>query len=330
MKKIRLAGIQMVSCFGKIQYNLTKAACLIETVARQGAQLILLPELMPSGYAMTIELWNYAETAGVRIETWLCETAKKFNIYLGTSYLQAERTNFYNTFALANPAGEIAGRVRKQFPAFSEPYFFRGQDSEHFIDTEIGRVGVGICNDNHMTAFAQQLQTSQVDLLLMPHAWPLPIKTGKSISQLDIDRQRKIAMELAPLYARLFGIPTVMVNHCGHCASDTPPGMVIKLLPPAEFYQYPGLSIIVDSNGSVLAQAGSEEGSVIGDVTIDPGRKIHSSIPDYAGRVYAGSAGRNLVKVDETLGWVSYTLSAKRLNTAQQISTQCESFIEQN
>jgi hypothetical protein len=59
------------------------------------------------------------------------------------------------------------------------------------------------------------LQTSQVDLLVMPHAWPLPVKTRKSISQADIDRQREIALGLVPLYARSFGIPTLMVNHCG-------------------------------------------------------------------------------------------------------------------
>lgn len=320
MKRITLAGIQMECCFGKTQDNLKHATGYIEAAARQGAQMIVMPELMPSGYALSEDLWNYAEPAGGSFETWLCETAKRLNIYLGTSYLQAERTNFYNSFSMADPDGKITGRVRKQFPAFSEPYFFRGQASEHVIDTEIGRVGVGICNDNHMTAFARRLQTSQVDLLLMPHAWPLPVKTGKSINQTDLDRQREIALGLAPLYAKSFGIPAVMVNHCGPCAAVTPPGVIIKLLPPVDYYRYPGLSIIVDSDGEVKAQAGSEEGFVIAEVHLDPDRKCNKTIPDYGGRVYSGSAGRNLVKVDETLGWMTYTMSAKRLNTAQQIS----------
>jgi N-carbamoylputrescine amidase len=324
MKHIKLAGIQMKSTFGKTRNNLDHAARYVESAVRQGAQMIVMPELMPSGYALTDELWKYAEPIGGRIETWLCETAKKCNIYLGTSYLQADRTNFYNTFALASPVGKIAGRVRKQFPAFTEPYFFRGQVCEHFIDTEIGRVGVGICNDNHLTAFAKLLRASQVDLLLMPHARPLPVKTGKSINKADIDRQREIALGLAPLYARIFGIPAVMVNHCGPCALTTPPGLIIKLLPPADFYSFPGLSVIADSDGSVQAQAGSEEGFVIADVVLDPDRKCYKPIPDYLGRVYAGSAGRNLIRVDETLGWVSYTMSAKRLNTAQQIATDRE------
>jgi N-carbamoylputrescine amidase len=210
--------------------------------------------------------------------------------------------------------------VRKQFPAFSEPYFFRGQPSAHYIDTEIGRVGVGICNDNHMSAFARLLQTSQVDLLVMPHAWPLPVRTGKSISQADIDRQREVALGLAPLYARSFGIPAVMVNHCGPCASITPPGLIIRLLPPADFYRYPGLSVIADSDGSILAQAGSEEGFIVAQVTLDPPRKCAQPIPDFGGRVYSGSAGRDLVKVDASLGRLSYTMSAVRRQKARRIS----------
>ncbi len=320
MKAITLAGVQIESCFGKTQENLAHANTYIEQAAQQGAQLIVLPELMPSGYALTDELWNYAEPAGGSIETWLRETASRFGIYLGTSYLQAERTNFYNTFALANPMGQIAGRVRKQFPTFSEPYFFRGEASEHFIDTELGRIGVGICNDNHMTAFARLLRKSQVDLLVMPHAWPLPVKTGKTISQADIDRQREIALSLAPLYARSFDIPTLMVNHVGPCASVTPPGLIIKLLPAVDFYRYPGLSVIADSDGSVKAQAGAEEGLVIAKVTLDPARKCTQAISDFGGRIYAGSAGRNLVKVDEALGWINYTLSTKRVKMAQRIS----------
>lgn len=320
MKTITIAGIQIESHFGKTQENLAHALTYIEQAARQGAQLIVLPELMPSGYALTDELWNYAEPAGGSIEIWLRETANRFGIYLGTSYLQAEQSNFYNTFALANPLGQIAGRVCKQFPAFSEPYFFRGQASAHCIDTDLGRVGVAICNDSHMTAFSRLLRTSQVDLLVMPHAWPLPVRTGKTISQADMDRQREIALSLAPLYARSFGIPTLMANHVGPCAPVKAPGLIIKLLPPVDFYRYPGLSLIVDSDGTVNAQAGAEEGFAIAEVTLDPARKCMQPIQDFGGRVYASSGGRDLVKIDETLGWINYTLSTKRVKMAQRIS----------
>jgi hypothetical protein len=70
----------------------------------------------------------------------------------------------------------------------------------------------------------------------------------------------------------------------------------------------------------VLAQAGAEEGILVVQVPLDPANKQSRLIPDFEGRVYPGSAGRDLVKVDESLGWISYTLSATRLNKAQRIS----------
>ena len=320
MKTIPIAGVQIEAHFGKTQENLDHAATFVEAAAHQGAQLVLLPELMPSGYVQTRDLWNWAEPEGGRTENWLCQAAERLGIYLGTSYLEADRTDFYDTFALAAPQGRIAGRVRKQFPAFSEPNFFRGASGSHSIDTDLGRIGVGICNDNHMTAFARLLEADPCDLLLMPHAWPLAVKTGKAISQADIDHQRGIALSLAPLYARSFGIPAVMVNHCGPCAPITPPGLIIKLLPSADFYRFPGLSVIADSDGSVRAQAGAEEGFIIARVTLDPARKHLSEIPDYGGHVYPASAGRNLVKIDEMWGRIRYTLSRRRLETAERIS----------
>jgi N-carbamoylputrescine amidase len=77
-----------------------------------------------------------------------------------------------NVFRLYGPDGALTGQVPK---FHAEPYFFRPVRSAHpYIDTPLGRIGVGICADNHYVAFARRMQAAAVDLMIMPHAWPAP------------------------------------------------------------------------------------------------------------------------------------------------------------
>jgi N-carbamoylputrescine amidase len=93
-----------------------------------------------------------------------------------------------------------------------EPWFFRGETGSHVIRTEIGVIGVGVCNDNHRSYLPTLLHDGGADIVLMPHCWPLPSSAGGAVSQADIDRWRRIQAGLAPLYARLLGVPAVFVN----------------------------------------------------------------------------------------------------------------------
>lgn len=93
-RKIRVAAIQMNCQPGEIAKNLAHAEIMIARAAEQGAALVLLPELMPSGYMATEEIWNSAETIDGHSVTWLLRTAKRFGIYLGFSFLEAEGEDF--------------------------------------------------------------------------------------------------------------------------------------------------------------------------------------------------------------------------------------------
>jgi N-carbamoylputrescine amidase len=62
-KIIRVAAVQMDCEPGEIVRNLAHAEVLVTRAAGQGAQLVLLPELMPSGYLATEALWDSAESS---------------------------------------------------------------------------------------------------------------------------------------------------------------------------------------------------------------------------------------------------------------------------
>ena len=142
-KTVRVAAVQMESKNGLIEANLEHATRFVDKAAQKGAKLIILPEFMPTGYIFTTAIWDAAETKEGPTVSWLKESSKKLGVSLGTSFLEAEGEDFFNTFVMTTPNGEEAGRVRKQTPAFAEAYFTKGDAGSHVINTELGKIRSG-------------------------------------------------------------------------------------------------------------------------------------------------------------------------------------------
>jgi N-carbamoylputrescine amidase len=232
---VRVAVVQMASIDHSIDANLHRATAFAEQAARQGAQFVLFPEFMPTGSYLSFDTWDSAEPSNGATVTWLKVTSARLHLWIGTSFLEAAGSDFFDTFVLTGPTGDEAGRVRKQVPAGPEAYFFRGEVGSHVIATEIGKVGVGICAENYYCFAASQFVDDAVDFVVMPDASPDMSKSGGLASPPGI--------HLAAWYAEKLGIPVAMANKVGR--SYKPPPDEINGV-------FPGQSVIVDSNGSVL------------------------------------------------------------------------------
>ncbi|MDQ0770220.1 putative amidohydrolase [Pseudarthrobacter defluvii] len=314
-RTLRVAAIQTPAA-ESVRAGLEHAAPWVEQAAAQGAQLVLLPELMATHYLFTSEMWDSAEPAQGQTVQWLRHNARRFGIWLGTSYLEASGEDFFNTFVLASPDGGEAGRVRKQTPAMYEPCFFRGEPGPHVISTDMGRIGVGVCNDNHRSYLPSLLQRGGADLVLMPHCWPLPVRPKGVVSDRNLRRWHQIQTGLAPLYARLLGVPVVFVNKVGFYASPAP----VRWLPAATGMAFPGHGTIADSDGSIVAQASNEEGVISATVTLDPSRKRTAKPGTFGRFVYpAGPAGALTLLPAWLFGRV-YAHSKERRQRAHTIS----------
>ena len=255
-KKIRVAAVQIDCRPGEVAHNIAHAETMIATAVEQEATLVLLPELMPSGYMVTEEIWNSAETINGRSVSWLLSTASHFKIYLGFTFLEAEGEDFYNSFVLASPEGKLLGRVRKNPPASIEAYFYKAGLDRHIIDTEFGRIGVGICYENLLYEQMCFLYKGNVDLVLSPFAAgrPRPFIPG------DIKRFDNILLNSRSVFAKTLGVPVVMANRVGGLDTDLPGSL------PHLKSSFPGLSSIVDYDGTVKAELGGEEGVIVADV----------------------------------------------------------------
>lgn len=264
-RELCVAAIQVVSVTGEMANNLARAEKLVAEAAARGAQLAVCPEFLTPGYAYEAAMWRYAEPPGGMTERWLAQIARRHALYLGAGYLEVEGEDFFNTFALAGPDGAIVGRVRKQSrPAF-EGWVCRGSQLPKTLDTALGRIAVGICNDNHTAAFFARMREDQPDLILMPHSAPCA-RIGASVLS-------DALAEIGPFYAQAFGIPSVLSNKAAATSFTKLPGVPLWRMK----LTFPGLSTITDGDGRVAARASGSEGVLVSTVRLDP---AHKRIPE--------------------------------------------------
>lgn len=274
---LRIAAIQMVSINGRVAENLARAGVWIEQAARQGAELVLLPELFAIGFEINANAWDCAEPQGGTTERWLTEVARVHGCHIGGSYLERRGDDYFNTFALAGSTG-IVGRVRKRHPCSLEAYIFKGGDDAHVIETPLGRIGVAICYDGSLREIWDRLLADDPDLLLMPMSAPTPVKT-LLYDQRKIDAFHASFSDGASQSARLFGIPCAMSNKWGEWDTALP-GLIPPLLLGHQRSSFPGFTHIADSDGREVARIADGEGVAVATVCLDPDRKRLSLPPE--------------------------------------------------
>ncbi|HEV7689465.1 MAG TPA: carbon-nitrogen hydrolase family protein, partial [Hyphomonadaceae bacterium] len=255
---VKLAVAQMASVNGDVVGNLERAKPLVADAARQGADLVVFPEFMPSGYDLSTASWDSGERNIGATTMWLQVMAQRHGLYIGTSFLEARGEDFYNTFALAGPTGDI-GFVRKQTPAGAEAFFFRGEDNPHIIETRLGRIGVVICQENYRCFAANLMAEGKPDFILAPHSFPDVSATGGLPSP--------PGTHVAGWYARRFGVPVAMVNKTGAWSTPVIGGSTATGV-------FPGQSAIVGADGKTLALLGKEAGCAVAVAPLDQASRI--------------------------------------------------------
>ena len=318
-RTLRIAGIQVESRNFDVAGNLLRAEPLVALAAARAADLVLCPELLAAGYLYHRSIWDVAEPRGGATERWLASMARRYRIYIGASYLEASGDDFFNTFSLVKPDGSVAGRVRKEaLPGF-EGWYFRSCSGPKVIDTEIGRIGVGICWDNCTSRFLRRLSAEPLDLLLMPHS--APAITWGPIT-LSGQTGRQMLRGIAGFYARAFGIPTVMVNKAAGADSWSP----IPCVPLAHLrFHYVGQSNICDAEGTVCDQLEEQPGVVSAEVVLNAAQKRQPRVP--AG--YWSQPPRWFPRISamlfgtlESTGNAAYRLSRARRRAARDVQTR--------
>jgi predicted amidohydrolase len=187
--KIRVAGIVLKWLRTDKEANYTRAAALIESAARGGAQLVCTTECFLDGYAIkdkSIPLDEYRALGepipSGKFYQQLAALADRLDIYLIAGMLEADGEQRYNTAVFIDPAGQLIGKYRKHQLEHELVRNTPGSDTPVFR-TPLGNIGIMICADRRDPDLVKRLAGGGASLLICPSGGMFGPKTNDPIVQ---------------------------------------------------------------------------------------------------------------------------------------------------
>jgi len=232
--------------------NLVRAMERVREAAKQGAQVICLPELFRSPYFCQTEdheQFKLAEPIPGPGTERLGRLAKELGVVLIASLFEKRAEGLYhNTTAVLDADGSYLGKYRKMHipddPNYYEKFYFTPGDLGYQTwETAFTRAGVLICWDQWYPEAARLTVLRGAQILFYPTAigWLVPEKTEYGAAQQasweTIQRSHAIAN----------GVFVAAVNRVG-----LEPG-------PNQGIEFWGGSFVAAPNGQILAKAGAGE-----------------------------------------------------------------------
>ncbi len=256
--KLTVAAVQMESKNADWEGNRQRAETHILEAVQAGARLISLPEFALAGYIYEDSIWDAAEPLRGRTFQWLSALCRRHGVYLATCILEKEGQDFFDTFVLCGPNGELWSH-RKIEPAAYEAFFFKGGGrNPNVFDTPIGRIGIAICFDTSKTHTIRSLIENRPEILLLQYSCPgLPSFFLKR----DRDNWVEVYKHTAATYARHLGVPVVACNKTGPFRTSIPMSFGIQYT--AAFVD---TSVIVDAQGAPVSLISAKPGVICAEV----------------------------------------------------------------
>ena len=175
---IRVACIQMEPVVGRKQANIEKSVASIEEAARNGARLIVLPELANSGYVFESreEAFALSEPVpdGESTRAW-ARLARDRDLYIAAGICERDGDMLYNSAVLVGPEGHV-GTFRKVHLWNEENLYFEpGNLGFPVFKTPIGRIGAMICYDGWFPEGYRLCALQGADIICIATNWvPIP------------------------------------------------------------------------------------------------------------------------------------------------------------
>ena len=247
--KVNVALLQM-DCSGERPRNLARAEEMIRQAARQGGEVILLPEVFHELFFITsldMSVFDKAEPIpGPITERMQALAAELGAVVVAPVYESVGSSVYYNSAAVIDADGSLLGVYRKNHIPLSTKfyeklYFKPGNLGYPVFETRFGRLGILICHDRHYPEGARALGLNGAEILLVPSATPT--------ASLSVRVWEK---ELAA-HAIFNEYYVAGLNRVGTEGE----------------YSYYGRSVILDPTGEIMAQAGAGEEVLIAACDLD-------------------------------------------------------------
>ena len=251
----RIACMQLSPALGDVSANLEISAAAIAEAVTAGAQIVLLPELITSGYMFSDA--DEARAAALpaadpAFARWV-DAAGDAVVIAGFCELGADAT-LHNS-ALVIDGGEVAGCYRKTHLWDREKLIFTpGDRLPPVLTTRYGTIAVMVCYDLEFPEVTRAVSVQGAELIAAPVNWPrMPRPEGERIGEvitaMSAARTNRVAIAI-----------------CDRAGEERGQGWAEG-------------TTIVNADGWVVAEAGSGTGMAIAEVDLSASRDKH--LTDY-------------------------------------------------
>lgn len=252
---MRVSLIQMDIALGRPQENRRRAADLVR-VAAQDADLVMLPEMWTTGYALKDLADNLADRDGEPTGAFLSALARECGVHIVGSAPDQRGGQVYNSATVYGSSGNRLAEYAKVHlvPMMDEHLYLAPGTQISLADVGECKAGLAICYDLRFPELFRTMALGGAQVMLIPAEWPT--------QRLSHWRTLVIARAIEN---------QCYVLACNRVGSD-------------QANAYPGHSMVVDPWGTILAEGG--EGEEVVRATLDMAQvaEIRSRIPVFKDR----------------------------------------------
>jgi predicted amidohydrolase len=171
-KDMAIGLLQIDSKLKDVNANLKEIASRVKDAGEKGANLIVAPETVLTGYMLGIEdLREVAQSIPGPATEEVGAAAKKANAYVQFGMIEKNGEDLYNAVAVLGPTGALIARYRKTHLWALEHDIFKAGQELCLVDTEFGTVGVTICYDACFSEFIRALAAMGATVITHSTFW---------------------------------------------------------------------------------------------------------------------------------------------------------------
>jgi len=262
MTKLSLALAQINTKLGDVEANLEKHLSMAHSAWKQGAELVIFPELSLTGYV----LQDIASTIAHRpqendpVFRRLLHSSKEIDMIVG--FVEEDERYRYTISAAYLSEGKISHVHRKvylpTYGIFDEKRYFATGNSFRAFDTRFGRAGILICEDFWHASSPYTLWLDGADLMFFTSASP-----GRGVTEETLGSAQWVET-VNRTYAGLF---TTFVAHANRVGFE-------------DGLNFWGGSTVFDPDGKQIAIAPyNEEGVTMAELDLNQLRRTRARLP---------------------------------------------------
>lgn len=186
----RIACAQLAPIIGEFELNAEMSIGAIRECVALGAQIVLMPELVTTGYFFD----SGEEVLALAIrrdhslfEAWADAVSQVNGVVIGGFAELGDDGFVYNSAAIVDRTGVRGVHRKSHIWSPEKRWFVQGNDEPTVFETSVGRLGVLICYELEFPEMTRSLALQGADLIAVPTNWiPVSRPVGERLPEVSI------------------------------------------------------------------------------------------------------------------------------------------------